>query len=69
MAKALIKSKTGADATDGEGTATSGDDEGSLTPNPSPTGEGSDNQDSSGSQNSGSSNSGDDNSGGFEMGS
>jgi len=25
-AKALIKSKTGADATDGEGTATSGDD-------------------------------------------
>ena len=44
-AKALIKSKTGADATDGEGTATSGDDEGSGSSD-------------SGSQNSGSQNSG-----------
>jgi len=49
-AKALIKSKTGADATDGEGTATSGDDEGSGSSN-------------SGSSNSGSSNSGNSNSG------
>jgi len=43
-AKALIKSKTGADATDGEGTATSGDEEGS----------GSQNSGNSGSSNSGS---------------
>ncbi|MBE6260623.1 MAG: hypothetical protein E7107_07340 [Prevotella sp.] len=53
----------------GNADAEGGDDDGSLTPDPSPTGEGSDNQDGSGSQNSGSSNSGDDNSGGFEMGS
>ena len=52
-AKALIKSKTGADATDGEGTATSGDDDNSGSSNSS-------------SSDSGNSNSG---SGGFETGS
>jgi len=50
-AKALIKSKTGADATDGEGTATSGDDEGSGSSNSGTSGSGNSN---SGSQNSGS---------------
>ena len=70
-AKALIKSKTGADATDGEGTATSGDDEGSGSSDSGSQNSGSSN---SGSQNSGSSNSGDDNGGddnggGFDMGS
>ena len=59
-AKALIKSKTGADATDGEGTATSGDDEGSSSQN-----SGNSNSGNSGSSNGG----GDDNGGGFEMGS
>lgn len=70
-AKALIKSKTGADATDGEGTATSGDDEGSGSSDSGSQNSGSSNSGSSnsGSSDSGSDNGGDDNSGGFETGS